>query len=82
LSPSLRPDDQQLGPSKRRLTNGSERYELTPTTERWRVSTEDYNESGRVYLELADATPAQAERGMAMLKKLVGTRKRRLTKVA
>ncbi len=26
---------------------------------------------GRVYLELADATPAEAERGMAMLKKLV-----------
>jgi len=25
-----------------------------------------------VYLELADATPAEAERGMAMLKKLVG----------
>ena len=29
-------------------------------------------ESGRVYLELADATPAEAERGMAMLKKVVG----------
>jgi len=25
-----------------------------------------------VYLELADATPAEAERGMAMLLKLVG----------
>lgn len=27
---------------------------------------------GRVYLELADATPAETERGMALLKKLVG----------
>jgi len=36
------------------------------------VNTEDLNESGRVYLELADATPAAAERGMAMLTKLVG----------
>jgi len=32
----------------------------TPATERWCVNTEDYNESGRVYLELADATPAEA----------------------
>jgi hypothetical protein len=44
----------------------------TPANERWCVNTEDYNESGRVYLELADATPVEAERGMAMLKKLVG----------
>ena len=43
----------------------------TPASERWCVNTEDYNESGRVYLELADATPADAARGMAMLKKLV-----------
>jgi creatinine amidohydrolase/Fe(II)-dependent formamide hydrolase-like protein len=35
------------------------------------VNTEDFNESGRVYLELADATPAEAERGMEMLRKLV-----------
>jgi len=27
---------------------------------------------GRVYLKLADATPAGAERGVAMLRKLVG----------
>ena len=31
----------------------------------WCVNTEDYNESGRVYLELADATPAEAARGLA-----------------
>ena len=43
----------------------------TPASERWCVNTEDFNESGRVYLELADATPADAARGMAMLKKLV-----------
>jgi hypothetical protein len=44
----------------------------TPAGERWCVNTEDFNESGRVYLELADATPAEAARGMAMLKTLVG----------
>ncbi|AUX20620.1 uncharacterized protein SOCEGT47_010930 [Sorangium cellulosum] len=27
---------------------------------------------GRVYLELADATPAETSRGMALLKKVVG----------
>ena len=36
------------------------------------MNTEDYNESGRVYLELAEATPGEAERGMAMLKRVVG----------
>jgi hypothetical protein len=41
-------------------------------SERWCVNTEDYNESGRVYLELADATPAEVDRGMALLKTLVG----------
>ena len=45
----------------------------TPERERWIVQTESFYEArGRVYLELADATPAEAERGMAMLKKLVG----------
>jgi len=44
----------------------------TPGTERWCVNTEDFNESGRVYLELADATPAEAARGMAFITKLVG----------
>jgi len=29
------------------------------------------DESGRVYLELADATPSEAARGMALLNKLV-----------
>lgn len=43
----------------------------TPASERWCVNTEDYNESGRVYLELADATPAEAARGMAVLNKLL-----------
>jgi hypothetical protein len=36
------------------------------------VITEDFNETGRVYLELADATPAEAARGMALLTKLAG----------
>ncbi|WP_375757351.1 hypothetical protein [Corallococcus exercitus] len=45
----------------------------TPECERWIVQTENfYDARGRVYLELADATAAEAKRGMAMLKKLVG----------
>ncbi|WP_223643756.1 hypothetical protein [Corallococcus sp. EGB] len=45
----------------------------TPERERWVVQTESfYDARGRVYLELSDATPAEAERGMALLKKLVG----------
>lgn len=44
----------------------------TPASERWCVNTEDFNEIGRVYLELADATPAEAARGMAALTNLVG----------
>ena len=44
----------------------------TPTGESWCVQVDDYKESGRVYLELADATPAEAARGMAMLKKVAG----------
>jgi hypothetical protein len=35
------------------------------------VNTEDFNESGRVYLELADATPAEVARGMALLQTLL-----------
>jgi hypothetical protein len=42
----------------------------TPPNEGWGVVTEDYNESGRVYLELVDATPAEAARGMTLLTKL------------
>lgn len=44
----------------------------TPANESWLVQTEDFNESGRVYLELCNATPAEAARGMALLKTLVG----------
>ena len=45
----------------------------TPERERWIVQTESfYDARGRVYLELANATPAEAEREMAVLKKLVG----------
>ena len=45
----------------------------TPERERWIVQTESfYDARGRVYLELADATPAEAARGMAMLRKLAG----------
>jgi hypothetical protein len=45
----------------------------TPEREGWIVQTESfYDARGRVYLELADVTPAEAERGMAFLKQLVG----------
>lgn len=44
----------------------------TPASERRCVNTEDANESGCVYLELADATAADAALGMAMLTKLAG----------
>ena len=58
---------------KAALHNLAAEIELaTPASESWCVNTEDCNESGRVYLELADATPAEAARGMVMLKKLVG----------
>ena len=44
----------------------------TPERERWIVQTESfYDARGRVYLELADATPAEPERGLALLNKLV-----------
>jgi hypothetical protein len=44
----------------------------TPANESWCVNTEDFNESGRVSLEFADATPAEAARAMSMLKKMAG----------
>ncbi len=48
-------------------------FELaTLASDCWCVQVDDYNARGRVYLELADATPAGAERGMAMLTKLAG----------
>jgi len=41
--------------------------------ERWIVQTVSfYDARGSVYLELADATPGEAERAMALLKTLVG----------
>lgn len=45
----------------------------TPRRERCILQTEGYYDTrGRVYLELSDATPAEAARGLALLKKLVG----------
>lgn len=44
----------------------------TPAGETWCVQVDDYNQSWRVYLGLADATPAEAARGMAMFKRLAG----------
>ena len=55
----------------RQLAAGGEL--ATPERGRWIVQTESfYDAPGRVYLELADAMPAEAERGMAMLRKRVG----------
>lgn len=36
-----------------------------------RVNTENFNESGRLHLELANAAHAEAARGMALLTKLM-----------
>lgn len=45
----------------------------TPVRENWSGQIEKLHDGlGRVYLELADGTPAEAGRGMAILKKLVG----------
>jgi hypothetical protein len=43
-----------------------------PAARRAPAGTEDHHESGRAYLELADATPAEAERGIAALRKVMG----------
>jgi hypothetical protein len=50
------------------------RVELaTSVRENWIVQTERFHDGrGRVYLELAEGTPAEAERGMATLRNLVG----------
>jgi hypothetical protein len=45
----------------------------TPTTEHWIVQISDHAEtSGWVYLELGDGSQAEAERGMALLKRVAG----------
>ena len=44
----------------------------TPASERWCVQSEAfYDDRGIVYLELADATATEADRGMAVLRALV-----------
>ncbi|ABF88219.1 hypothetical protein MXAN_1822 [Myxococcus xanthus DK 1622] len=49
----------------------------TPESESWDVRIEQLPDvfsfsGGRVYLELAEGTPVEAERAMALLKRLVG----------
>ena len=45
----------------------------TPVRENWIVQTESLHDGrGRVYLELAEGSDDEVERGMSMLKKLVG----------
>jgi hypothetical protein len=39
----------------------------TPRSERWCAQTEGHDTSGRVFLELGDATEAEAQRGLAVL---------------
>jgi hypothetical protein len=48
--------------------------QATPVRENWIVQIERLHDGrGRVYLELADGTPTEAERGMAMLTRLART---------
>ena len=50
------------------------RVELLSVAERWCVQTrtnDSYDYMGRVYLELADGTPAECERGLAVLRAVV-----------
>lgn len=42
----------------------------TPPAERWIVQVEGWNSGGRVYLELHNATPAEAKRGLATLERV------------
>lgn len=42
----------------------------TLPAERWIVQVEGWNAGGRVYLELHDATPAEAKRGLATLERV------------
>lgn len=45
----------------------------TPAGERWCVQTEGTSdERGRVFLELSDGTPAEANRGLDLLRKVLG----------
>ena len=39
----------------------------TPRSERWLVQTEGHDSAGHVFLELGDATEAEAQRGLAVL---------------
>lgn len=47
------------------------RSSATSPSERWIVQIDDYDESGRVYLKLADATPRRSRARMMLLTKLV-----------
>lgn len=62
------PEGHQLPRREGRAHKLAEIEPATPASERWCVNTEDFNESGGVYLELADATPVEAARGKALLK--------------
>lgn len=45
----------------------------TPAGESWVVQTDaTSDERGRLYLELADATPAEAKRGLKLLRRISG----------
>jgi hypothetical protein len=44
----------------------------TPPTLHWCVQMDAGNESGRVYLELADGTEDEAKRGLALLRGMLG----------
>lgn len=44
----------------------------TPENESWCINIEAFNEGGYLHLELTTATPEEAERGLAMLNKILG----------
>ena len=55
------------------LTLAAEGELATPASERWIVQIDDAgNETGYVYLELSEGDDAEAKRGLALLKKIVG----------
>lgn len=55
------------------LTLAAEGELATPASERWIVQIDDAgNQTGYVYLELSEGDDAEAKRGLALLKKLVG----------
>ena len=55
------------------LTLAADAELATPASERWLVQIDDaWNELGYVYIELSGGSDAGAQRGLALLKRIVG----------